>query len=95
MARTDLSTIVKLVLGNEGFQRLPDAIPDTNLEPELTVKLAQFMLFLAEVEDCTGALRDDEMEKVIECAVAACGFLDSGQARRALEWIFGWPEDLS
>ncbi|HYL15635.1 MAG TPA: hypothetical protein VEV41_21555 [Terriglobales bacterium] len=95
MARTDRSKIVQLVLGNESFERLPDAIPDPQLGPELTVKLAHFVLFLAEVEDWTGALRDDEMERVIECAVAASGFQDSRQARRALEWMFGCPEDLS
>jgi hypothetical protein len=95
MARTDRSKILQLVLGKEGFEPLPAAMPEPKLAPELTAKLAQFMLFLAEVEDSTGALRDDEMEKVIEGAMAASGLLDSQQARLALEWLFRYPEDLS
>jgi hypothetical protein len=95
MARTHGNEIVQLVLGSEGFERLANAAPEPKLDAELTVRLAHFMLFLAEVEDCTGALRNDEIEKVIEAAVAASGFPDAKQARQALEWVFRRPQELS
>jgi hypothetical protein len=53
------------------------------------------MLFLAEVEDCSDVLRNDEMEKLVEGAVAAAGFPNPAQARRALEWVFSCPRQLS
>src|SRR5437870_3478720 len=70
MARTHGNEIVQLVLGSKGFEQLGNAAREPKLDAELAVRLAHFMLFLAEVEDCTGVLRDDEIEKVIEAAVA-------------------------
>jgi hypothetical protein len=95
MARTHGNEIMQLVLGSEGFEQFSHAVRERQLSPDLTVRLAHFMLFLAEVEDCTGVLRSDEIERVIEGAVAASGFPDAKQARQALEWVFRRPQDLS
>jgi hypothetical protein len=95
MARIHGNEIVQLVLGGEGLERLQNAAREPRLDTELTVRLAHFMLFLAEVEDCTSALRNDEIEKVIETAVAASGFPDATHARQALEWLFRRPQELS
>ena len=95
MARTHGNEIVQLVLGSKGFEQLGNAAREPKLDAELAVRLAHFMLFLAEVEDCTGVLRDDAIVKVIEAAVAASGFRDAKQARQALEWVFRRPKELS
>ena len=95
MARTHGNEMMQLVLGSEGFERLANTVGEPKLGAELTFRLAHFMLFLAEVEDCTGILRNDEIERLIAGAVAASGFPDDKQARQALEWVFRRPQELS
>lgn len=67
----------------------------TELDPVLTLKLAEFASFLDEIEPCTEGLRVDQLELIISQAVATCGFGSSGEARTALEWMFRQPLKLS
>ena len=65
------------------------------LDPGLKMKLAEFALFLDDIEDCSHALRVDQLEEVIAQAVATCGFESSSEARATLEWMFHQVLELS
>lgn len=69
--------------------------PVFQLDPAVTGKVANFAFFLDEIEECTNALRRDQIEQVIAQAVATCGFTSSCEARAALEWMFRKPPALS
>ena len=65
------------------------------LDPVITLRVAQFAFFLDEIEECSNSLRRDQIEQVIAHAVATCGFANSCEARKALEWMFRQPPTLS
>ncbi len=95
MPRIDGDKFVLLAPGPEGLERWSSPEGKPNLAPDLTFKVAQLALFLAEVEDCAQLLRGDQLEELIDHAIAACGFPASPQARAALEWLFARPQGLS
>jgi hypothetical protein len=80
---------------NNSFDPCEAASPRKTLDPVLKLKLAEFALFLDSIEDCTQALRVDQLEDVIGQAVATCGFDSPGQARAKLEWMFHQALELS
>jgi hypothetical protein len=87
----------KVVLGSIGnpvehSQTAPASKP---LDPALKRKLAEFALFLDDIEDCTQTLRVDQLEQLIAQAVATCGFESPSEARATLEWMFHQSIELS
>jgi len=81
-------------IGNP-FEASQASAPRKALDPALRAKLAEFALFLDDIEECTHALRVDQIEDVIAQAVATCGFESSSQARATLEWMFHQSVELS
>jgi len=95
MPRIDRDKPVLLVSGSEGFEQRSSLLGKPYIGPELTFKVAQFTLFLAEVEDCAIALREDQLEELIHHAVAACGFPTPPQARTQFQCSRTWLYVLS
>jgi len=86
---------VILASTRSGFEPRQGTSPAKPLDPALKTKLAEFACFLDEIEDCSHALREDQLEQVIANAVATCGFGSSKEARATLEWMFHQPRELS
>jgi hypothetical protein len=86
---------VILVSTHSGLGARQGTSPGKSLDPCLKTKLAEFACFLDEIEDCSQALREDQLEQVIANAVATCGFGSSNEARATLEWMFYQPLELS
>ena len=79
---------VILASTHSGFEPRQGTSPAKSLDAALKTKLAELACFLDEIEDCSHALREDQLEQVIANAVATCGFGSSKEARATLEWMF-------
>jgi hypothetical protein len=86
---------LRLVLTTKGFERFPFTSPKPDLDPNLAIRLTEFMAFLQEVEENAAMLRDDQLEQLIERAIVTFGFESVGHASTAMEWLFARPTDLS
>ena len=84
---TGEKNVVLSSIGNP-FEASQASAPRKALDPALRAKLAEFALFLDDIEECTHALRVDQIEDVIAQAVATCGFESSSQARATLDGCF-------
>jgi hypothetical protein len=91
---TGEKNVVLSSIGNP-FEASQASAPRKALDPALRAKLAEFALVLDDIEECTHALRVDQIEDVIAQAVATCGFESSSQARATLEWMFHQSVELS
>jgi hypothetical protein len=86
---------VRLIRTTEGFARLPLTVPRSRLDSKLAMRLTEFVAFLQELEDGAALLRDDQLEQLIERALAGFGFDSLRHASSAMEWLFARPGDLS
>jgi hypothetical protein len=86
---------VILASTHNGFEPRQGTSQAKALDPALKTKLAELACFLDEIEDCSHALREDQLEQVIANAVATCGFGSSTEARATLEWMFQQSLELS